>query len=104
MRTFEGSRTILVGDDEREVLGYFEIALKCLGYSVETAQDGDEVLSCLRSSRSDIAAVVLDVFMPNRDGIDTMREIRNFDPTLPVIAVSGASSPQYIVAAMKSGA
>src|SRR5947208_13905326 len=87
-----GGQTILVGEDEMEVRGYLEMALKCLGYSVELAQDGDEVLSCLQSSRSDIAAVLLDVMMPNRDGIDTLREIRRIDPNLPVIIVSGASS------------
>ena len=87
-----------------EVGGYFEMALKCLGYSVELAQDGDEVLSCLQSSRSDIAAVLLDIMMPNRDGLETLREIRSFDTHLPIIMVSGASSTLNAVAAMKSGA
>jgi two-component system, NtrC family, response regulator AtoC len=104
MRTAEGAGTILVGEDELEVLGYFDIALKCLGYNVETAQDGDELLSCLRSSRSEISAVLLDIFMPNRDGLETLREIRKFDPTVPVIVVSGLASPQNIVSAIKNGA
>lgn len=98
------TQTILVGEDELEVLGYLDIALKCGGYAVETAQDGDEVLSCLRSSRSDIAAVLLDIGMPNRDGLDTVREIRKFDSMIPVIMISGLASPQNIVAAMKNGA
>jgi two-component system, NtrC family, response regulator AtoC len=97
-------RTILVGEDELEVRGYFHMALKCLGYSVELAQDGDEVLSCLKSSRGEIDAVLLDIMMPNRDGIDTLREIRAFDPDLPVIMVSGAASSINIVSAMKTGA
>src|SRR5207302_1883101 len=104
MQTSKNGRTILVGEDEMEVRGYLEMALKCLGYSVELAQDGDEVLSCLQSSRSDIAAVLLDVMMPNRDGIDTLREIRRIDPNLPVIIVSGASSTLNVVTAMKTGA
>jgi two-component system response regulator AtoC len=104
MKAAENSGTILVGEDELEVLGYFDIALKCLGYNVATAQDGDEVLACLRSSRSDIAAVLLDIFMPNRDGLDTLREIRQFDPAMPVIVVSGVASPQNIVNAMRNGA
>lgn len=104
MKSLDTSRTVLVGEDELEVLGYFDIALKCLGYTVETAQDGDEVLSCLRSSRSEIAAVLLDIVMPNRDGLDTLREIRRFDPTMPVIIVSGLASPQNIVSAMRNGA
>src|SRR4249920_354058 len=104
MQTSKNGRTILVGEDEMEVRGYLEMALKCLGYAVELAQDGDEVLSCLQSSRSDIAAVLLDVMMPNRDGLDTLREIRRIDPNLPVIIVSGATSTLKVVTAMKTGA
>ena len=98
------TRRVLVGEDELEVRGYFQMALKCLGYTAELAQDGDEVLSYLRSMRSDVDAVLLDIMMPNRDGFDTLREIRKFDPELPVIMVSGAASPMNVVNAMKSGA
>src|SRR5450432_443164 len=80
------------------------MALKCMGYLVELAQDGDEVLSFVQTSRSEVSAVVLDIMMPNRDGIDTLREIRRIDPDLPVIMVSGASSTLNVVAAMKNGA
>jgi two-component system response regulator AtoC len=104
MQTSRNGRTILVGEDELEVRGYLEIALKCLGYSVELAQDGDEVLSCLQASRADISLVLLDIMMPNRDGMDTLKEIRRIDPSLPVIIVSGASSTLNVVAAMKCGA
>jgi two-component system response regulator AtoC len=96
--------TILVGEDEPEVLSYLETALKCMGYSVESARDGDEVLDCLRSSESEIAAVLLDIVMLNRDGLDTLREIRSLDRQLPVIMLSGASSTLNVVTAMKRGA
>src|SRR5579863_3947005 len=104
MQITRNGRTILVGEDEMEVRGYLDMALKCLGYSVELTQDGDEVLSVLQSSRSEIAAVLLDIMMPNRDGLDTLREIRRIDPNLPVIVVSGASSTLNVVTAMKCGA
>jgi two-component system, NtrC family, response regulator AtoC len=104
MQNFKNGRTILIGEDELEVRGYLEMALKCLGYSVELAQDGDEVLSCLQDSRCDISAVLLDIMMPNRDGIDTLRAIRRIDPNLPVIIVSGVSSTLNVVTAMKGGA
>jgi two-component system, NtrC family, response regulator AtoC len=96
--------TILVGEDEAEVREYLELALKCLGYSVEFAQDGDEVLDCLTSMQSRISAVLLDIVMPQRDGMETLKEIRRIDRNLPVIIVSGASSTLNIVTAMKSGA
>src|SRR5205807_8183798 len=97
-------KTVLIGEDEMEVRAYLEMALKCLGYGIEVAQDGDEVLACLQSSRSEISAVLLDLTMPNRDGIDTLLEIRRISPTLPVIIVSGDTSTLSVVAAMKSGA
>src|ERR1700730_6464271 len=104
IQTAKYGRTILDGEDELEVRGYLEMALKCMGYSVELAQDGDEVLSCLQTSRADISLVLLDIMMPNRDGMDTLKEIRRIDPSLPVIIVSGASSTLNVVAAMKCGA
>jgi two-component system response regulator AtoC len=96
--------TILVGEDELEVRAYLEMALKCLGYSVELAEDGEEVLSHLRSARSGISAVLLDLMMPQRDGMDVLQEIRQIAPNLPVIIVSGANSTLNVVTAMKSGA
>jgi two-component system, NtrC family, response regulator AtoC len=96
--------TILVGEDELEVRGYFQMALKCLGYSVEVAQDGEEVLSYLRACPGEVRAVLLDIMMPNCDGIETLREIRELDPDLPVIMVSGAPNTVNIVSAMKGGA
>ncbi len=97
-------KTVLIGEDEMEVRGYLEMALRCLGYSVELAQDGDEVLSCLQASRSEISAVLLDLTMPNRDGFDTLQEIRRIRPDLPVIVISGDTSTLSVVCAMKSGA
>jgi len=104
MTTVKNGQTILVGEDEPEVRGYLEIALKCLGYSVELAQDGDEVLSCFESSRGAISAVLLDIGMPNRGGLETLREIRRTDSTIPIIMVSGMSSTMNVVTAMKGGA
>jgi two-component system, NtrC family, response regulator AtoC len=102
--TSTDSPRILVAEDELEVRGYLETALQCAGYSVEMAQDGDEALACLQSSRSRISAVLLDLIMPKRGGLETLREIRSIYADLPVIVLSGASSTINTVAAMKSGA
>src|SRR4051794_25080165 len=95
---------ILVVEDELDLRVYLDMALRCLGYKVELAQDGAEALECLQANGADIAAVLLDLVMPNRDGVDTLREIRQLYPELPVIVVSGAPSPLNIVTAMKGGA
>jgi two-component system, NtrC family, response regulator AtoC len=100
----EDSLTILVAEDELEIRDYLEMALKCLGYKVELAQDGAEALECLHAKSNEIAAVLLDFIMPNRDGIETLREIRQYYPELPVIMISGVSSPLNIVTTMKNGA
>jgi two-component system, NtrC family, response regulator AtoC len=97
-------RTIIVGEEDLEVRSYMELVLKGLGFSVEFAHDGDEVLDCLHSSEADIAAVIMDFVMPNGSGLDTLREIRTADRSLPVIIVSSVPSALDIVAAMKSGA
>ena len=105
MNTAAKGRTVLVGEDELEVRGYLEISLKCLGYSVEFAEDGEEVLRCLRDRGAAIDAVLLDILMPNRDGFETLTEIRRTDPALPVIVVSGCGKePANIIHAMKCGA
>ncbi len=97
--------TILVGEDEPEVRGYLEMSLKCLGYSIEFAQDGDEIINLLQTLRSEIDVVLLDVIMPNRDGLETLREIRAMEPDLPVIVITGGGySPGNVVNAMKCGA
>src|SRR6516164_874793 len=80
------------------------MALKCLGYSVEVAEDGDEVINSLQSAKCNISAVLLDLMMPQCDGIETLQAVRRMSPDLPVIVVSGASSTLNVVTAMKCGA
>jgi len=104
MQRAETGTTILLVEDDMEVRRYLEMALKCHGYLVETAQDGEEAVACLRESRSRISAVLLDIMMPRKDGLDTLREIRQIDQDIPVIMISGAASPLNVVEAMKLGA
>jgi two-component system response regulator AtoC len=100
----KNDRTILLVEDDIEVRGYIETALKYQGYSVEVAQDGDEALTFFHARQSPIAAVVMDVIMPRKDGLEALKEIRRFNQDVPVIMISGAASPMNVVEAMKSGA
>src|ERR1035438_6861926 len=104
MPATKNGRTILLGEDDLEVRGYLETALRCQGYSIEVAQDGEEVLACLRANQIPISAVVLDITMLRRDGIEALKEIRSFNRDLPVIMISGASAAGNAVEAMKNGA
>ena len=68
-------QTILIVDDEADARNYFQMAVLCLGYSAEAAENGDEALACLEAHRG-IALVLLDLRMPRRDGMETLSEMR----------------------------
>ncbi len=104
MRSEKNGKSILLVEDEIEVRGYLEMSLRCDGYSIESAADGEDAMLCLRNASPPISAVLLDVVMPRQDGLKTLREIRSLNPYLPVIMVSGATSLPTVVEAMRCGA
>ncbi len=96
-------QTILVVEDDAEVRNYLRMALGCQGFAVEAAEDGEEALARL-SSRNGIDLVLLDIILPRKGGMEVLRGIRALYPDLPVIVLSGLTSPLNVVEAMKSGA
>jgi DNA-binding response OmpR family regulator len=93
---------ILVVDDEqfiRNALGKF---LSAKGYDVYKAQDGDEALSAYQLNRPDI--VILDIRMPGKDGVETLRELKEIDPQVNVIMVSAVHEEETAKEAMDEGA
>jgi two-component system response regulator AtoC len=96
-------KTILIGEDDSEVRGYLEMAVRSMGYDALLAQDGEEVLSAL-SRNTSVDALLLDIMMPRKDGLETLRELREHGHSLPVIMVSDASYAMNVVQAMKLGA
>jgi len=95
---------ILVVEDESEVRDYLGIALKRQGYSTDFAEDGDDAINFLARPDSDIHLVLLDIIMPRKDGLDTLREVRQTNPRLPVVMLSGSCSTAHVIEAMKNGA
>jgi two-component system response regulator AtoC len=95
---------ILIAEDEPEVRNYLGMALRCHGFAVDFAQNGDEALQYVRAENSKVSLVLLDIVMPSKDGLQTLQEIRESCPDLPVIMLSGAASPVNVVTAMRSGA
>jgi two-component system, NtrC family, response regulator AtoC len=95
---------ILVAEDEPEIRSYLDVALRWLGYSVDFTGDGEEALTRLREQGADYSLLLLDMIMPRKDGLETLREIRTFDTGLPVIMLSSRSSSATAADAMKSGA
>ncbi len=104
MAPSETTYNVILGEDDLEVSGYLETALTCHGYSVTVAREGDEVLAAFRSSPYPTSAILLDMVMPGRNGMETLREIRRLDASVPVIMMSAASSPLTVVEAMRLGA
>jgi two-component system response regulator AtoC len=95
---------ILIAEDESEIRDYLQLALRRPNTVIDFAENGEEVMSLLAHGRGLPALVIMDVAMPRKDGLSTLREIRQQHPALPVIMLSGLSSTMNIVDAMKFGA
>jgi two-component system, chemotaxis family, chemotaxis protein CheY len=78
---------ILVIDDDEPVLGFVEEVLKRAGYAVRTAQDGSKGLKLAKVETFDL--VITDLFMPEKEGCETIVELRRLAPQTKIIAVSG---------------
>ncbi len=78
---------ILVVDDDIQMKGMLTEALEIAGYTVEGASNGTEALEMLKEKKFDLA--IIDVVMPEKEGIGTMRELRRDYPDLKFFAISG---------------
>jgi len=93
---------ILVVDDEPQLRRALERALKIEGYEVELAADGEEALTMVASVNPD--AIVLDVLMPVRDGLDVCRELRARDDHTPVLMLTARDAISDRVDGLDAGA
>jgi len=93
---------ILVVDDESEIREGLELLLNSEGYSVATADTGEAGLARLEEQPFDL--VLLDVSLPDRNGIELLREIRQRAPGLPVVLITAYGSIDMARSAFKSGA
>lgn len=94
--------TILVVDDEAGVRQSVRGVLADEGYRVLEAEDGRGALRLIESERPRL--VILDIWMPEMDGIELLRRIRDSDPTTQVIVISGHGNIETAVTATKLGA
>lgn len=93
---------ILVVDDEHSVRWAFERALQKAGYQVTLAETGLKGLALYESIQPDL--VLLDIRMPEMDGLTVLKNIREKDPTAQVIVMTAYSDMETTVTAMKLGA
>jgi two-component system nitrogen regulation response regulator NtrX len=93
---------ILVVDDEEGVRSSLTGILGDEGYAVDSVETGEACLEALGARRYDL--VLLDVWLPQMDGIETLSRVRTLDPELPVIVISGHGSIETAVKAVRMGA
>ena len=84
-------RRILLVDDDPDVRRSLENALTKAGYEVVSAANGVEAVSRWRELHGG-DLVILDMFMPEKDGLETLVELRNHSPGIPIIAISGGGT------------
>jgi two-component system response regulator HydG len=94
--------SVLVVDDEPSLLKALEKTLKGAGYEVATAPSAEEALAILPDV--DPQVVVTDLILPNMDGIDLLRQIKEIAPATEVLLMTGHASIERAVEAMRLGA
>jgi len=107
--------SILIIDDEQDIRDALLMVLESVGHDVKVASNGDEAVELQRREPADL--IITDIIMPGKDGIDTIKEIRQEFPGTRIIAISGGGGVQsadyvpqaitttaYLAAAKQAGA
>ena len=92
---------ILVVDDDKEIVGAIEIYLKNEGYNILKAYNGKEALDLV--NKNDIHLILLDIMMPEKDGLETLEELRK-TKNIPVILLSAKSEDYDKIGGLNLGA
>jgi CheY-like chemotaxis protein len=87
--TSPSSPGILIADDEGAILEFLKRGLGLYGFTVWTAKGGKEAVEVYRTNRQSIAAVLLDVRMPDQDGPGTLAILRAINPDVQCCFMSG---------------
>ncbi len=94
--------TLLIVDDEKNILVTLKRALEVEGYGCEVAGGGKLALEVF--AQKPVDAVVMDVRMPDLDGLEVLKKMKELRPTTPVLMMSGHGTFETAVAATKLGA
>jgi two-component system response regulator QseB len=93
---------VLVVEDDRMIAKGLHTALKQDGYAVDGVSDGRSAAAALRTSRFDV--VLLDLGLPERDGLEVLRELRSRGDATPVIIVTARDDVQNRIQGLDAGA
>jgi two-component system OmpR family response regulator len=92
---------VLVVDDEVNIAELISMALRYEGWQVATAHTGSRAVSAAKELEPD--AVVLDLMLPDFDGLEVMRRMRGFDPDVPVLFLTARDAVEDRVAGLTAG-
>src|SRR5437867_6976041 len=95
---------ILIVDDDEKVLEFLTDCFKRLSrrYAVDTAASGADAVEAVRRSRPDL--ILLDIRLPDLNGLEVLKLIQGIDARIPVIMITGRRDPSAAAEAMQSGA
>ena len=93
---------ILIVDDDAAHLHMLRTILKSQGHAVDSATDGEDAIRMVKDTPCDL--ILMDVRMANIGGIEALRQIKEFNPAIPIIIMTAYSSVDTAVEAMKLGA
>src|SRR5919198_943207 len=94
--------SVLIIDDEAEIRESLETLLAMEGYDVETAATGQQGLNRIGQRTFDL--ILLDLALPDRNGLDILADLHDQDPELAVIMITAYGTVENAVRAMQSGA
>jgi DNA-binding NtrC family response regulator len=95
---------ILIIDDDRHMRSVCARALSKEGWSVLSAESGDEGIGKIKDSKEKIDVVLLDQLMPGMSGMDVLAQIRTINPDLPVVIITGSATEETAAEIVRKGA
>jgi len=90
------NKKVLVIDDEAGIRDSIQSMLEFLGYQVITAHNGEEGIRLYHEYHETLSFIVLDIIMPVKNGIDTLKSIRSDNMGIPIIMITGFVEPRLL--------
>lgn len=96
------SYQILLAEDEESLTNAFSLKLKSSGFGIDIAKDGIEVMKMIEDKKYDL--ILLDLLMPNKDGFEVLKELKDIENAPKVIVLSNLSQQEDIEKTKELGA
>ena len=93
---------ILIIDDDKQICAILSDLVKREGFEATVAYEGEKALKIVRSAAPDL--LLVDMMLPGMDGMEVLRQVKDLDPELPVVFITGHADARGAVKAIKAGA